>query len=252
MSPRHSNIGWTDFSGGDANFVIGCTPVSEGCTNCYARRWAQRWGRDFGVRTYPGKVARLATWQPKPPPEVGHYKRGPGSRPMCFLVDMGDLFHEDVPNAFISRVLLRLMRRPDIDWQILTKRPARLAEWLSRLTTIEHIWAGVTVESQRWVNRRIYYLEHIRPGVRFVSVEPMLGPVDLTPWLGDLDWVICGGESGPNRRPFDKAWARGLCDQCHEAGVPFFFKQGSALRPGEDDLLDGERIKEWPREGQNG
>ena len=250
MAVPRSKISWTDFSGGDANFVIGCDPISEGCDHCFARAWAKRWGRDFSVKVYRDKLDRLAHWKPSPP-ERGHYKRGPGSRPMCFLVDMGDLFHPEVSDDVILQVQLMTEVCTDVDWQILTKQHKRLDEF-SHYAWPENAWIGVTVESQRYVLCRMNSLQHVLyPKVKFVSVEPMLGPVDLSVWLSDptLNWVVCGGESGPNRRPFDKAWARGLRDQCREAGVPFFFKQGSALRPGEDDRLDGLEVKEWPLRG---
>jgi len=237
---KRSTIGWTDFSGGELNFVIGCTPVSEGCSHCYARAVVEdRGGRDFSkVTIYPGKLRGLRTaWFTV---RDGEYRRGAGTRPMAFVVDLGDLFHPDVPDAFIAEAREALAGRDDVDWQILTKRPERLKE----LRFSGNVWLGVTVEGPRYLGR-IDQLRQIPAKVKFVSFEPLLERV--TPDLRGISWVIVGGESGVDRRPFDVAWARSLRDQCAEAGIPFFYKQGSDRWPGMDDVLDGQTFKEWPR-----
>lgn len=159
-TPKRSKIGFCDYSAGDLNFVIGCTPASAGCANCYARRIYDHFGKDFSkVTIYPEKLARLAKWQPKPP-----YKRGPESRPLAFVVDMGDLFHEEVPHYFIQEFLDEVVYgRLDIDWQVLTKRPRRMwreiqiwyrrmavlsDEAYSRWNPLPNLWLGVTVEDE--------------------------------------------------------------------------------------------------------
>ena len=161
---------------------------------------------------------------------------------MVFVVDMGDLFHHRVHDDFILRAFDVMADRSDIDFQVLTKRPERMASLIRSVP--EHIWIGTTCENQQIADQRIPHLQSINASVRFLSVEPMLGPVTLD--LVGIGWVICGGESGGKRRPFQKEWAIDLWRQCKAAGVPFFFKQGSHLYPGRDDLLDGESVKEWP------
>ena len=263
-----SRIGWTDYSGGPLNFVRGCTPVSEGCENCYARAIYERFGRDFTQVTIDegawAGLDRLTL------PQDGN-KRGPHSRPMAFVCDTGDLFHEDVPRSVQYQVVYTMIRRPDITWQILTKRAERMRAFVKN--EIEgplppNVWLGVTCENQARADERIPILLDTPAAVRFVSVEPLLAPVDLRERLGawakggafrddlgqqhhhairGLDWVICGAESGPHRRPFDVTWALDLYEQCKAAEVPFFYKQGSALRPGQEDALPGVgQVKEWP------
>jgi len=243
---KRSTIGWTDFSGGDLNFVTGCTAVSEGCEHCYARRLYQRFGLSFEVRYHPEKLDRLLTrrW-----PTDGN-KRGPGTAPMLFVCDTGDLFHAGVADGTIVQALAVMFTRKDVVWQVLTKRPVRMRDALAHLWTLaplESIWLGTSVESQQWVDRRVAPLIETPAAMRWVSVEPMLGPIDLAKWLPGLDWVVCGGESGPGRRPFDPMWAVRLFEQCLKAGVRFFYKQGSGYRPGEDDELPAYGFeKSWP------
>ena len=281
-----SNIGYTDYSAGDLNFVSGCTAISVGCANCYARAIYERMGRDFSqVQTHPEKLARLAKARFPAPDSVGARwnKRGNHSRPLAFVCDTGDLFHDDVPSGFIYEALMVMASRTDVDWLVLTKRAERmanLASWwfpggetagVRGATWPANVWPGVTVENQEAVGR-IRFLSQVPAAVRWLSVEPCLAKIEMREYLGfclDCDayidehredgpfyhddeprihWVVCGAESGPNRRPFDPAWALSLYRQCQEAGIPFFFKQGSALRPGQDALLPGVgEVKEWPR-----
>ncbi len=288
-APHRSAIGWTDFSGGDANFVTGCTPVSEGCRNCYARAIYERFRRDFSqVEWHVEKLERLARWWPA---NFVSKRDNPQQadrawRPTVFVCDTGDLFHEAVPFEFISEAFSVMATRMSVDWQVLTKRPARMLEFVlwrgDGLPVSRNIWLGVTAENQETADERIPLLLEVPAAVRFVSVEPMLGPVDLSryllltgastagPWRdalgrhrggggiggqmltstpsGDIAWVICGAESGPNRRRFDPQWAVDLYYQCYEADVPYFYKQGSALRPGGDAELPGfGKVQEWPR-----
>lgn len=272
-TPKRSKIGFCDYSGGDLNVCIGCTPISAGCANCYAQRIYKHFGKDFSkVTIYPEKLDRLARWQPKPP-----YKRGPGSRPLAFPVDMGDLFHKDVNEGFILRTFWTMQDRSDIDWLVFTKRAVRMRRLLRFWNSgnqgpyhpAENVWLIVSVENEDnlW---RIDELVRTPAAVRGVSLEPMLGPVDLGPWLypytvsrptdhsakrllmgtrpNDLHWIIIGGESGPKRRPFEERWAWDVRDQGREAGIPVFLKQGSGIGPGVPLLgRNGEVVKEWPR-----
>jgi len=280
---KPSAIGWCDYSGGNLNIVSGCTPVSRGCDHCYARAIYERFGRDHSIVTpHQGKLARLATMRFGKPIKdaAGHTeryspKRGAPYKPMAFIADTGDLFHEDVPSVFVALVLQTLCERTDVTWQLLTKRAERMRDYLGEWAYMvhgplpPHVWLGVSVEDQATADERIPVLLDTPAAVRFVSVEPCLAPVDLREWLqpdydglwhdgmwepipdsdpryNALDWTIVGAESGPNRRPFDVAWAVDLRDQCREAGVAYYAKQASGLRPGVPLLLDGVTVHEWP------
>lgn len=265
---KRSAIGWTDYSGGDLNFVTGCTPVSAGCRECYARRIYNRFGRDFStVTVHPDKLERLRT--AKFPRE--NNKRGPHVRPMCFVCDTGDIFHESVPAEFIAAAFETMRAREDVDWQVLTKRPLRMIDvlfgqggaetphFLGTGDYYSNIWMGVTVENQESV-WRVAELVQAWVGTTFVSVEPMLEPVKLFNADGDiarmrstmcfspdrLNWVVVGAESGPNRRPFDVAWAADLKAQCDDADVAYFGKQASGARPGVPLVIDGRVWHDWP------
>ncbi len=265
-APHRSKISWTDYSGGDANFVTGCTPVSPGCANCYARAIYERFGHDFSlVEWHTDKLLRLAAWRPA---NFVSKRDNPQQAdrvwpPTVFVCDTGDLFHEDVPVAFMVQAFELMTERADVDWLVLTKRAGRMQVFVTSWHGGYHheaekrppgcrplapnIWLGVTAENQETANERIPLLLEVPAAVRFVSVEPMLMPTNLRPYLPGLDWVICGAESGPNRRPFDVAWALDLYERCREAGVPFFYKQGSALKPGQDAELPGFGVvQEWP------
>jgi len=272
-----SKIRWTDYSGGVLNFASGCTPVSEGCANCYAKAIADRWGRSFEPTWDRAKLSKLATLR------FAEYspKRGAPHRPMAFVCDTGDLFHEDIPDKVIGDFVDVCCARDDVIWQVLTKRPRRMHSlfnrWFEWEPAPENIWLGVSVENQRAAEERVPVLLRVNAALRFVSVEPMLEQIDLERYLvgwhedveprvvgecggelivvpqqiqvqdPSLAWVICGGESGPNRRPFDIAWALRLYEQSRDHGVPFFFKQGSNRFPGRDDRLpEGGEVKEWP------
>lgn len=268
-----SAIGWTDFSGGDLNFVTGCTPVSEGCANCYARRIYERFGREFSqVRFHEDKLRRL--WREAFPQYSS--KRGAPHKPMAFVVDTGDIFHPDLdaihPDGkggfFVFWAFMEVViARQDVVWQVLTKRADRMhvivKQWRECMASElpPNLWLGVTAETQRCADERIPLLLDTPAAVRFVSVEPMLGPVDMARVPGfnkagqaGIDllrnwWVIAGAESGPKRRPFCPQWAVRLYEQCQNARVPFFGKQDSAARPGKPLVL-GEYgvVHEWPED----
>jgi protein gp37 len=250
---ERSEIGWTDYSGDIANFVLrgkqkGDCEVSTGCANCYAFTLRNRnRAQAANITTYNGaKLAALGRVELR---ENGQpYRRGLGARPMVFVVDMGDLFHDLVPDAFILRAIDTLAGRPDVDWQILTKRAERMARLLVPLGELPpNLWIGVTAENQKCLDKRLPLLAQVRAAVRFASCEPLLGPVTLP--MGVINWLIVGGESGGDRRPFYAAWARALRDWCQAAGVAMFYKQGSAYKQGRDYLLDGQEVKQWPAVG---
>jgi protein gp37 len=248
-APQRSTITWTDYSAGDANFVLrgkrlGDCEASTGCQNCYAHLQRQRDPKRAPDETTvnESKLKSLIRFKPK---EKGTpYRRGPGSRPMIFVCDLGDLFHDNVPDDFIMGAIRGMGSRTDIDFQILTKRAERMAGLLTEVP--DNVWVGITAENQDMAEKRLPHLLRIKAKVRFLSVEPMLESMTIP--LDGIHWVICGAESGPGRRPFDKSWASSLYQQCQEHGVSFFFKQGSHFRPGRDDFLDGEQVKQWPAE----
>ncbi len=247
---KQSAIGWTDFSGGDLNFVTGCTAVSAGCAHCYARSIYERFGKDFGkVTIHHDKLDRLSGTRF---PEYS-LRRGAPHKPMSFVCDTGDLFHEAVPDAFIDLAMQAMCTRDDVIWQVLTKRAGRMSDYFQRWCNEvrgpvpDNVWLGVTAENQQAADARIPMLLSVDARMRFVSVEPCLEAVDLSRL--ETSWCIVGAESGPKRRPFDGAWAIDLYEQCRAAGVPFFGKQGSGLRPGTPLELPGVGvIHEWPRE----
>ena len=271
MSLQRSKIAWTDYSGGCANFIIGRTPVSEACQNCYARTIIEdRGGRDFStISFYPEKLRQLRN--AKFSTDTATFRRGVGSKSLVFVVDLGDLFHPLVPQEFIYNFLVLCHDRRDVDWQVLTKRPERMCKVIlnfyeqSSYPLLQNLWLGTTVENQHRADERIPILLRTPAAVRFVSCEPLLESISLEPflqyppmhdnykltfganeWCG-LDWVIVGAESGAKRRSFDVAWAKDLYQQCQQAGVKFFAKQDSGLYPGAPLLIDGRVIQEFPR-----
>ena len=223
-------IEWTEQTW---NPVTGCTKVSQGCKHCYAERLAERfWGdRPFTeVRLHPERLAYPASIR----------------RPTKFFVNsMSDLFHEDVPDDFIRAVFDVMAGTPRHVFQVLTKRSARLAELAPALPWRPNIWMGVSVEEQRVVER----IDHLRltpAHIRFLSLEPLIGPLEGLD-LGGIHWVIVGGESGPGARPMEPGWVRSIRRQCREARVAFFFKQwGGFAKKRTGRTLDGRTYDEYP------
>ncbi len=234
-----SAIEWTDATW---NPVTGCTKISAGCDNCYAERFAERfrgvpghpYEQGFDLTLRPGRIAQPLAW------------RGPR---MIFVNSMSDLFHKHVPFAFVDGVFDTMERARWHTFQVLTKRSSLMRKYVNarykeRLVP-SHIWLGVSVEDGTKLSR-VQHLRDTHASIRFLSVEPLIGPVGEID-LNDIHWVIVGGESGPNARPIRLEWAREIRDQCVKSGVPFFFKQWGGLRPKSGGrLLDNEEWNEFP------
>jgi len=225
----NSAIEWTDATW---NPVTGCTQLSPGCDHCYALAFAERfrgvpghpYEQGFDLKLWPGRLELPLRWrQPR----------------RIFVNSMSDLFHEDVPDDYILRVF-RVMAAADWHtYQVLTKRPRRMADMGERLPWGPHIWAGTSVELDRYAWRSNSCLRRVPAQVHFVSAEPLLGPLTSLQ-LDHLDWVITGGESGPRFRACDPAWVRDLRDRSLDAGVAFFHKQWGGRTPKAGGrLLDG-------------
>lgn len=296
-----TKIQWTEDTW---NPIAGCSVVSPGCTNCYAmRRMAPRLAANPQTPQYHGTV------QPSKGGFVWTGKIGIAGdktflkplrtrKPTMFFVNsMSDLFHENVPNAVIDRVFAVMALCPQHTFQVLTKRAARMRDYMSRRNDNGHhpaldyaalmaatgchntpafdlrtwplpnVWLGVSVEDQTRAVERIPDLLRTPAAVRFISAEPLLGPMDLTRWLPAtggaalasspstaasatpcLDWIIVGGESGSGARPMHPDWARAIRDQCAAAGLPFFFKQWGAYLPAGQLMADG---RPWAPVGGN-
>lgn len=263
---QKSSIEWTDRTW---NPITGCTKVSPGCANCYAERITERFhgaGSFAEVVLHPERLHQPLHW--KEPSRI-------------FVNSMSDLFHEDVPSEFIGHVFAVMALARKHTFQILTKRPERMRREIRSLENvaleadctwpIPNVFLGVSVENQHFADERIPILLETPAAVRFISAEPLLGAVDLRNSRGKdfcqqwrtssgvvipraINWVICGGESGPGARPMDIAWARSLRDQCKAAGVAFFMKQlggASDKRSRLGDLPEDLRIREWPAVQRN-
>ena len=245
-----SEIEWTESTW---NPVAGCTMVSPGCTNCYAMRLAARL-EAMGNAKYRGTTRRSggrAVWSGRLNMDE-HTLRAPlgWSRPQrIFVNSMSDLFHEDVPAAFVRRVWDVMARANWHTFQILTKRPGRMRAVLTRngFEVLPNVWLGTSVESADYA-WRLDDLRRTPAWVRFVSFEPLLGPVGAVD-LMDIHWAIVGGESGPRARPMDRAWVDEIHRACREQGVAFFFKQwGGTKKKKTGRLLDGRTWDEYPLE----
>lgn len=218
-----SSIEWTEATW---NPVTGCTKVSPGCAHCYAETFAERfrgvpghpYENGFDLQLRPERLDLPLTW--KRPRKI-------------FVNSMSDLFHADVPDAYIQSVFETMARAHWHEFQVLTKRPERAAAIADQLVWSPNIWMGTSVENQRWTSR-IHELRKIPAHIRFLSCEPLLGPLDLD--LTDIDWVIVGGESGHRARPMREEWADSIRRQCESARVAFFFKQWGAFN------CDGRRV----------
>lgn len=256
-----TKIQWCDSTW---NPVTGCSPISEGCANCYASRMAARFpavhGAPFSkIVLHPERLDHPLRW--KKPRRI-------------FVCSMGDLFHEDVPDASWARIIAVMVREQRHTFMLLTKRPEQMAICFNRFYSegstrpVPNIWLGVTAENQEQADKRIPILLGIPAAKRFVSIEPMLGQVlshNFLPRVNwrlretvdgrvfreaisasrGIDWVIVGGETGPRARPLNSEWVSIVCSQCRAFGVPFFFKGwGGRLK---NRNVDGRMWEEFPR-----
>ena len=235
--PSASKIEWTETTW---NPVSGCSKISSGCLNCYAERMAHRlkamgnpnYRNGFDVTLHPHLVEAPLSWR---------------SSRLVFVNSMSDLFHEDIPIDFIREVFSTMERAHWHTFQILTKRSERLRELASGLQWPSNVWMGVSVEDDE-VRHRLDDLRQVNAAVRFLSLEPLIGPLsDLD--LQGIHWVIVGGESGPGARPMEPEWVLDLRDQCRAVTVPFFFKQwGGVVKKRNGRQLEGKTWDQLPRQ----
>ena len=230
-----SPIEWTDATW---NPVTGCTKISPGCANCYAARMAKRL-KAMGQYRYRNEFR--VTLQPEVLEEPLRWRRPR----FIFVNSMSDLFHNEVPDGFILRCFAVMAAAPRHCFQLLTKRPGRAARLAARLPWPPNIWMGVSVERAEYL-WRIAALREIPAALRFLSIEPLLGPIPDLP-LDEIGWVIVGGESGPKARIMREEWVRQIRDSCIEHRVPFFFKQwGGVNKKRAGRLLDRKTWDELP------
>ena len=252
-----TKIQWTDETW---NPVTGCTPVSRGCLNCHAAKMARRlhgmglveYRKGFDVTTHPHRLEQPLHW----------------TRPRrVFVCSMGDLFHSAVPDDFIGCVWDIFAKAPQHTYQVSTKRPGRMARFMRLRVPLPNVWLGTSCEDQEAADKRVPKLLQCRAAVRFLGLEPLLGPIDLlksertpgacphgsescsgcrTRTIPGIDWVIVGPETGAGARPMQHYWARSIRDQSKKANVPFFFKGIKKALP--RDL----RIQEFPTASTNG
>ena len=244
------------------NAWIGCLKVAPECAHCYAETQAihwkwNLWGPASSKPEFhtPRRVTSDAYW--RQPAKWQKEAVTLGHRPSVFCASLADIF-EDHPDIVEARARLWevIGECPDLNWLLLTKRPENTnwfapKEWFRRGWP-DNVWAGSSFGSQGRANSHMRYLLEVPASVRFVSYEPAIEDVDFTPWIAELDWIICGGESGTGITPFNLDWGRHCRDQCLEAGIPFFFKQvGGRYHDVGGRLLDGRTWDEMPPEINN-
>jgi protein gp37 len=230
-----SRIEWTEATW---NPVTGCQEVSPGCAHCYAKTFAERWRgipghpyeQGFDLRIWPGRLEQPVRWT---------------RARMIFVNSMSDLFHEGIPDDYIAQVFEVMREAKQHTFQVLTKRHERLAELAPDLPWPENVWMGVSIENRRFVHRADF-LREVPAAVRFISAEPLLGPLEGLDLTG-IHWLIAGGESGHRHRRMKVEWAQQLRDRCREEDVAFFFKQwgGRTSKTGGREL-DGRKWDEMP------
>jgi protein gp37 len=236
-----STIEWTESTW---NPLTGCTKISPGCKFCYAERMAKRlqgmgqprYANGFDLTLHEDVLDLPLSWR----------------RPqLIFVNSMSDMFHKDVPDWFIQKAVDVMRRASWLQFQVLTKRSDRLLEMSPSIGWSENVWMGVSVENQDHVFR-IDHLRRTGARLKFLSLEPLLGPLPRLQLRG-IDWVIVGGESGPGARPMKTEWVLEIKEQCNKTGVPFFFKQWGGLNKKKAGrLLEGRTWDELPREPSAG
>ena len=237
--PDKTAIEWTNATW---NPVTGCTKISAGCDRCYAERIAERFR---GVAGHPFESGFDLTLRPERLRQPLAWRRPR----MIFVNSMSDLFHKKVPREFVDAVFETMERADRHVFQVLTKRSSRMRDYVNARYRLApppaHVWLGVSVEDGAKLSR-VRHLRDTAAEVRFLSLEPLIGPVDGLDLAG-IHWVIVGGESGPGARPMDSEWAVRIRDRCLALGVPFFFKQwGGATAKAGGRLLEGREWNEWP------
>lgn len=218
-----TKIEWTDYTW---NPITGCTPISEGCQNCYASKMAKRFKGRFG---YPqDDLFKPGTFHPEAMDKLKSFK--PGSK--VFVCSMGDLFHDEASNYDIALIYEKMLINKNLIFQLLTKRPEKMKNLLPQFQKIyenhlDHIWHGISAENQECADKRIPILLDCPSKIKFVSCEPLLGEIDLTSYLGKnkINWTIIGGETGQRPRKMCPKWVKKIVRQCLEYGIPVFFKQ---------------------------
>lgn len=235
-----TKIEWTDFT---FNPWIGCTKVSPACDNCYAatqdafRKWTpEGWGG-------PRKRTSDSTW--RNPIKWDKEAARAGKRARVFCASLADVFDNQVPDEWRADLWQLIQATPNLDWLLLTKRPQNIAKMLPKDwgNGWPGVWLGTTAENQEEFDRRFPHITNTPAEVWFISYEPALGPINTEGWAWAIDWLICGGESGPGKRPMNLEWARSMRDQCKDAGVSFFMKQIDGVKAIPDDLM----IRDWPK-----
>lgn len=252
-------IEWTDHT---FNPWFGCTKVSAACDNCYAEALMDtRWGKVTWGPGQPRVRTSAANW--RQPIKWNRKAEGTGTRPRVFCASLADVFDAEVYPTWRSDLFKLIADTPNLDWLLLTKRPQVAKKWFESSPLPDNVWLGTTVEDQKMADLRIPILLSIPAKVRFLSCEPLLGPVDLrcvaptdSGYINalssstgpNLDWIIVGGESGHGARPSHPDWLRTLRDQCAAAGVPFFFKQWGEHHPSADHAPETCPRKMWTPE----
>ena len=230
-----SKIEWTEVTW---NPVTGCTKISHGCKFCYAERMSKRlkamgmekYRNGFSVTLHDYVLDEPLRWrEPR----------------LVFVNSMSDLFHKSVPTEFIQSVFDVMNQASHHTFQVLTKRPSRVSQLNDKVVWTPNIWMGVSIESEKWIDR-LYILKSSDAQTKFLSLEPLLGPLPSLD-LDGVDWVITGGESGPGARPMDPDWVREIRDNCVQSEVPFFFKQwGGVFKKRTGRTLDNRTWDEMP------
>lgn len=249
---KNSKIEWTHHT---FNPWWGCVKVSHACKYCYAETWARR----VGLNVWGGRSDRrfFSDRHWKEPLKWDKEAAKDGVRRRVFCASMADVFEVRAElNPWRERLWELIDSTPNLDWLLLTKRPQNFSRYLPGGRAQENVWLGTTVENQKWADKRIRDLVSCEGTIRFLSCEPLLGPIDLSAWLpsGDLDWVIAGGESGGKARPTDPRWITSLRDQCISSRVAFHFKQwghwtphgpGDGRKASTITMDDDESIRLW-------
>ena len=244
---NNTSIKWTD-DGKTWNPIIGCSKLSPGCKRCYAEVMGNRLAANPKTAKNYGQVMSDGHWNGKTfLVERQLLKPNLGEPCLVFVGSMTDLFNEATSFECLDRVFKVIYDHPQHIFQILTKRPERMVEYFSQHDLPFNVWLGVTAENQAMAEERIPQLLRLDPVVSFVSIEPMLEPIDLTKISNAnlLDWVIVGGETGTNARPMQTEWAVKIRDWCAVEDVPFFFKQMGGKRKGSEQL-EGKFYQNYP------